>query len=473
MRTHSTFSRLAALTTAIAATATVASAQQQVATAATTATPADSTDSATTAAPTKASGRAALLPPIVMQHYRPNDQRGINVFEAPKAEGVAFTGFKLSFGAAFTQQFQGLTHSNTAAPKLVSGVNVNSLVPIGHGFNNAVANGYLNAQLARGVRVAMTSYLSARHHQETWVKDGYLLIDDSPLDFAPLGKLMQYVTVKAGHFEINYGDAHFRRTDNGNAMYNPLVGNYILDAFTTQVGGEVYVRPGGLAQGLFVMGGITNGEEKGMIQSPIKRSPAFLGKIGVDKQLTTDVRVRLTGSAYSQSRAATQVLFSGDRGGSRYYDVLENTASTETAQAWSGMIQPFSGPSGGLHAAVLNPFVKFRNVEYFGAFERATGKGAAETASRTVTQAVHELTVRALGDKVYASGRYNTVAGQLAGIANDIRVERSQVGGGWFITPLVLTKLEWVNQKYVDFPTADIRNGGQFKGFMLEAVVAF
>ena len=39
--------------------------------------------------------------------------------------------------------------------------------------------------------------------------------------------------------EINYGDAHFRRSDNGNAIYNPFVGNYIMDAFTTEIGGEV------------------------------------------------------------------------------------------------------------------------------------------------------------------------------------------------------------------------------------------
>jgi hypothetical protein len=30
-----------------------------------------------------------------------------------------------------------------------------------------------------------------------------------------------------------------------------------------------------------------------------------------------------------------------------------------------------------------------------------------------------------------------------------------------------------VNQKYTDFPTTDIRNGGQFKGVMIEGVVAF
>jgi hypothetical protein len=40
--------------------------------------------------------------------------------------------------------------------------------------------------------------------------------------------LFEIVTVKVGHMEINYGDAHFRRSDNGNALYNPFVGNYIM-----------------------------------------------------------------------------------------------------------------------------------------------------------------------------------------------------------------------------------------------------
>jgi hypothetical protein len=43
----------------------------------------------------------------------------------------------------------------------------------------------------------------------------------------------------------------------------------------------------------------------------------------------------------------------------------------------------------------------------------------------------------------------------------------------WFITPNVLAELEFVNQKHFDFPTTDIRNGGEFKGFMVEGVVAF
>jgi hypothetical protein len=413
------------------------------------------------------------VPPLTIQRLRPADRRGINVFEAPKNDTMPYTGFRLAFGAAFTQQFQALDHRNTSDAIVTNGVNSNQLMSIGHGFNNAVANAYLNVQVARGVRVALTSYLSSRHHNEVWIKDGYALVDASPVDFAPANKVMEYLTLKVGHFEINYGDAHFRRTDNGNAMFNPLVGNYIMDAFTTEVGGEAYVHGRGRLDGAFVMAGITNGEVRGTILNRVKRAPAFYGKAGMDRTFGADVRARLSGTLFSQSRANSQTLYSGDRAGSRYYDVLENTTSSESAQAWSGGIQPFSGPSAGLHAAVVNPFLKYKGLEYFGNFERAHGRGVAEATVRTVTQLSNELTYRIFNDALYVSGRYNTVSGRLAGLTDDIRVRRTQVGGGWFITPLILAKLEYVNQKYVDFPSADIRNGGRFQGFLAEGVIAF
>jgi len=407
--------------------------------------------------------------PISIQHIRPVDQRGVNVFEPPKKDTVEFKGTAISWGAAFTQQFQALDHENTAAPRLVNNVDQNKLIAIGNGFNNAVANLYLNAQLAKGIRVSMTSYLSARHHNEAWVKDGYLLIDDSPINFKPFTELMKYVTVKAGHFEINYGDGHFRRTDNGNAMYNPFVGNYVMDAFTTEVGGEVYVHDGWWQ----VMAGVTNGEVRGMVLNPGARSPAYLGKAGIDRKFTPDLRVRLMGSIIRQKSSANQTLYGGDRAGSRYYDVIENTASTEAAQAWSGMVRnPFTSKINGF---VVNPFIKYRGLELFGQYEEATGNnGATETTGdRTWKQTVGEALYRFAGDHVYLGGRYNTAKGKLFGVTPEVSVDRYQLGGGWFLTPNILTKFEYVNQKYNDFPTNDIRNGGKFKGFMVEGVVAF
>jgi hypothetical protein len=434
--------------------------------------PVDSTKPARpdSAAPAPASRPTlSFAPTIEIQHLRANDKRGINVFETPKNDGVPYDGFKLNFGGAFTQQFQGLGHSNSAAPKVTNNVDANQLMQIGHGFNNASANLYINAQLAPGIRVAMTSYLSSRHHNETWVKDGYLLIDDSPLEIQALKTMMKYVTIRAGHFEVNYGDAHFRRSDNGNALYNPFVGNLIMDAFTTEVGAELYLR----ANGFLAMGAVTGGEIKGNILTPDDRAPAYIAKLGFDRQLSPDVRVRLTGSRYSNSKSPAGTLFAGDRAGSRYWFVLENTAATANAQFSSGLINPLFRRS--VTSYQLNPFVKVRGLELFGVIEQAKGINAATEVDRRIwNQYAAEATYRFLADEmIFIAARYNKATGELPGMTQKVGADRSQVGAGWFLTPNVLLKGEWVNQKYSDFPTTDIRNGGRFKGFMVEGVVAF
>jgi len=448
---------LAGALPAAAQTVVVASAQR-----ADTAVAADSTPAKPVAKPMR-----VALPPVEIQYLRPADARGLNIFESPKEEGVPYNGFKLAIGGAFAQQFQNLTHQNSASPKLVAGIDQNSLIQIGSGFNNADANLYLNAQLARGIRVALESYLSARHHQESWVKDGYFLIDASPIENATLDRIMQYATLKVGHFEVNYGDAHFRRSDNGQTIYNPFVGNYIIDAFTTEIGAEAYLRN----DGYIAMVGVTGGEVHGQVTAPGKRGPSFLAKLGFDKRPANDLRIRLTGSMYKTDRSVNNTLTSGDRAGSRYYDVLENPTSTETANAWSGAIQSKMGNM--VTAFVVNPFIKYHGLEFFGNAETMTGAGAAELQRRTLRQYAGDMLYRFYGEKLYVGGRLNSVEGQLPGIANDISVNRTQLGGGWFVTPNVLSKIEFVNQKYNDFPTTDIRHGGQFKGFMVEGVVAF
>jgi hypothetical protein len=430
----------------------------------------DSAATTDSVAPTKSAPRPApryIAPIDEIQYIRHADRRGLNVFESPKEAGASYTGFKINWGGAFTQQFQNLTHENSAAPKMVAGADANQLIAIGSGFNNAVANLFLNVQIARGIRVAVESYASARHHQETWIKDGYFLIDASPIENRFLDDLMQYVTLKVGHFEVNYGDQHFRRSDNGQTIYNPFVGNFIMDDFTTEIGAEAYLR----SDGILMMAGVTGGEVHGQVTAPGQRGPTYLAKVGIDEQLSTDLRVRLTGSMYKTDRSVNNTLTSGDRAGSRYYDVLENGTSTETANAWSGAIQ--SGMRNMVTAFVFNPFVKYQGVELFGNIETQSGASSTELTRRTLRQLVGEALYRFADDKLYVGGRYNVVKGQLAGIANDITVNRAQFGGGWFVTPNVLSKVELVRQNYLDFPTSDIRSGGKFQGFVVEGVVAF
>ena len=411
--------------------------------------------------------KPAKARPIVLQHFRPYDQRGVNIFETPKEPGAEYTGFKIDWGAAFTSQVQNLEHENTAAPNIVNGVNANQLADIGFGFNNSTANLYLNAQLAEGVRVALSMYLSSRHHNETWVKDGYILIDKIPLDVDMLNLLMQYVTLRVGHMEINYGDAHFRRTDNGNAIYNPFVGNYILAAFTTEIGGEAYFRAGGV----LAMAAITGGEVRGTVLTPGQRGPAFIGKLGYDRQVRPDVRVRVTGSMYKTEKAINSTLYGGDRAGSRYYYVLENTAATESAQFTSGAINP--GFRNKVTAMQLNPFVKVRGLELFGVVERAKGRAATEAADREFNQYAADVVYRFFDENVFMGARFNRAEGQLAGFTDDVKADRWQIGGGWFVIPGVLMKAEYVNQQFFGYPANHIRHGGKFHGMVLEGVVAF
>ena len=41
---------------------------------------------------------------------------------------------------------------------------------------------------------------------------------------------------------------------------------------------------------------------------------------------------------------------------------------------------------------------------------------------------------RFASDQLYLGARYNTVKGELAGIPNDINVNRWQYGGGWLLS---------------------------------------
>ncbi|MFZ5939027.1 MAG: hypothetical protein ACOYXB_00505, partial [Bacteroidota bacterium] len=132
-------------------------------------------------------------------------------FELAQIDSVPFEKVKAKVGADFAVQFQGLSHHADSA-----------LIALGKGMNLPTANFNISAGLAPGIRVHLTTYLSSRHHSEAWVKDGYLLIDQLPfIHSEALTKILNYTTIKAGVMELNFGDAHFRRSDNGRIIANP------------------------------------------------------------------------------------------------------------------------------------------------------------------------------------------------------------------------------------------------------------
>lgn len=397
-----------------------------------------------------------------LDNYRQPNQKGINVFETPKDTVSTFENVKVRVGGASTLQYQALDHENSGAV---------ALKEIGYNFNLATANLDLDVALADGVRMHLRTYLSSRHHPEPYVKGGYFQIDK--LDFISEGlleDLMKNVTIKIGHMENNYGDAHFRRSDNAETIYNPFVGNLIMDSFTTEVGAEVYYQ---CESGLLGMIGFTNGKLNQAVNKTNGSTggASFLAKLGYDKQLNEDFRLRLTGSLYNTGYVPSSYLYSADRAGSRYYFVLEGTTATASANFRSGRYNPALANK--ITAIMFNPFLKYKGLEFFGTIENAKGKALTETSDRTAKQFAGELIYRfGASENFYIGARYNKVDSEEAS-GDDIEITRTQLGAGWFMTKNILMKLEYVNQKYDGYSSTSIFDGGKFKGLMAEAAISF
>lgn len=391
-------------------------------------------------------------------NMRPDDQRGVDVFESEKTDTTEFDGLEVKVGGAFTQQLQAITHSG---PNLDDDA-------IGRGFNLATANLDLEATLAQGIRLHVRSYLSSRHHNEAWVKGGYLQVDELAMFDSPaLDALMENLSIRAGHFMPNYGDTHFRRTDNADALQNPFVGNNVLDAFTTEVGAAATYQ----SNGFLAVGGF-GGELHPTVASPDERAPSFYGKLGFDRQLNEMVRLRLTGSAYYTASSAAAHLHSGDRAGSRYYNVVGGGDT-------SGRLEDGFGDD--VTSFMLNPFIQIGGLELFGTIETTSGTKVGGQGDGSLEQYAAEAIYRFADDDLYVGARYNTASGEIdhSGYGEPPKwtdgntIDRMQIGAGWFMTSNVLVKAEYVTQSYSDFPVGSAQEDAEFDGLVIEGVVSF
>jgi hypothetical protein len=426
-----------------------------------------------------------------MQFFRPNNECGINVFETRKTDTIPFTKMKVQVGGNFELAFQGLRDLNTAMPLTEPGYtgNVNSLIPLTNGFDLPMANLNIDAQLEDGIRMNLTIYLSSRHHEDTWVKGGYIQFDKLLfLHSKMIDSIMKSVTIKIGQFDVDYGDQHYRRSDGGSTIYNPFMENYIMDEFATEIGAEVYYHP---KCGFIAMGGITNGELDPTVIAPTKfdsltgktnnYGPAFHGKLGFDKQTSKDFRIRATGSFYVVQSANSNTLFGGDRTGSHYFDVMSNQSiangttlnDANDYNAFSGRYNP--GFSEEVHTFMGNLFMKFKGLEFFGTYEFAQGRTIIERNFGQATQFAGDLIYRfpAHKENFWIGARYNAVTSTVFAEPNAITIQREAGSIGWFITRNIMMKAEYVNQVYLNYVSTNILNGGRFDGFMLEASIGF
>lgn len=379
-------------------------------------------------------------------------------FETQKSELKDFDGVAVEVGGGFALQFQGLNHEN------VDG----SLQMIGKDLNLPTANLDIRAYLADGMTMYLRNYMSSRHHNEAWVMGGHLRMDN--LDFISSGflsELMDNAYIRVGYDMPNYGDTWFRRTDNGYATANPFVGNYIMDSFTTEPFAELNIMAESGFIGVF---GLTNGK---LNQSVKTNSSADYGaslytKLGFDKQINDDVRVRLTGSLFtSSSESNGGYLFSGDRAGARYYWVMVEDGGSDNFR--SGRLKLNYKQ----HTATqIAPFVQVGDLEFYGVYE--VDKDTSGDDGK-YTQTGADLVYRFGSSKqLYFATRMNKVKGNKTASAADEEINRFNLSAGWFITPNVLAKFDIVTQKYSGAAyDGTALEGGKFNGVVLETAITF
>lgn len=436
---------------------------------------------------------ALLLSSTAFGQLRPTDQTGINVFENPKVE-TQWTGPKVEFGGSISMPYIALQQSNAVANQDPT-KNTQALFKNTNNFALSMANLYINSYLADGITLNVTLYLASKHHNETWVKGGYVQFDKLPflkMDF--LDNIMKYTTIKVGQMDVNYGDAHFRRSDGGNGIYNAFMENYIMDEFATEIGAEADVNYNGILGTISLTDGELNPNLAAIdtTQAAYKYSngihnPSFIAKLGYDKQITDKFRFRLTGSVYTTAGSVSNTLFGGDRTGSNYSAVMYNSGPS-TSTAFNGRFNP--GLSDRVTSFMGNLFLKYRltdglAVESFTTLEAAHGAKASEATDRTANQFASDLIFRfGAAENFFVGARYNTLSAQVATIpaaggadmvpAYTQGISRLAISGGWYVTKNIMAKVEYANQQYTGVPNVNyILNGAQFHGFSAEAVISF
>lgn len=369
-------------------------------------------------------------------------------FEPEKLKKEDFQEVKAKVGGDFAIQLQMLDHESPIA---------DTLIDLKNNFNLPTANLHIMADLAPGMRVYINNYMSSRHHNEAWVEGGYLQIDYLP--FLPAADaIMENFTIRAGVMNPNYGDAHFYRSNNADVLHNPFVGNWIMDNYTTNPGLDILYRN----NGILALVGVNNGRVNYGRGNDLGEDLVFNWKLGYDKNINEDLRVRATLSGIHAGEGHSGIyLWDGDRAGARYYNVMQTIGASDNYR--SGRWSPGSGQSE-MNTYMFNAFFGFKGLEVFGIYENMKGLkyGSDQHYTQSAIQALYHI-----GD-FYLGTRYNKVSDN-----DGSDVTRMNFGGGWYMVDNVLVKLDYVTQEYNGPAHSDVVNGGKFSGMVIEAAISF
>jgi hypothetical protein len=379
-------------------------------------------------------------------------------FEPPK-DRSAFDGVELGFEVDLAFYYQGL--SETFTPSEAN----TTAQPIQAGLILPTADLDINAKVLKGFNVKLETMLSSHHHHETYVKGGYATIDS--LDFVTPGfasGFMDQATLKLGVDDIDFGDAHFRRTDNAAVFYNPFVMNLAVESYMQAGFLELLYRWPSLD--VFALAGITNGQVN---PDDVKKSEgsdaySYYAKLGYDSQISEKLRLRVTESLFYVRGTSKNGLYNGDKAGNVAREIFNNT---DFGAGWNAL-RGYKD----LSVSMTNLFAKYGGTEFFGLLEIADGADGADGSMKMLHYAVDGVQRFGEHDRFYAAARYENAATDLQSDASDDTLTQVQAALGWFLSENAMMKVEYIEQKRKDFEEY-IDAEASFDGFMVCAALSF
>jgi hypothetical protein len=357
------------------------------------------------------------------------------------------------------------------------------LVP---GFHAAVANVTLGAEF-EGIGVFTELYLSSKHHQgQVYGHEGYLFLDRLPKSWDKLGlnKVFQYLDVKAGHFELDYGNLRYFRSDNAQVARNPLIGNYVVDPNTVE-GGVELIGAFGPVQAVAGFGG-------GLPTESFQAGTGYSTHAKLTLQPGRNVfeaPFSLSASVYrsDQSRTPTgypnpgtySELFAGNRSGERYGGPYLNGRSgwdPEFGQIRAGKGQDVLAWQvdglvnlGPLFAIAAYGWTKDSDVTGVDLDPNTKQRAVVQTSPDDEWRYYSAEARLDVLPGLYLAGRYSGASTELMmGETVDGSVDRFQIGVGYRLVRGILTKAEYVRQTYDGFSRGLYAGRPTFSGVLLE-----
>ena len=330
------------------------------------------------------------------------------------------------------------------------------------GFPAAIANVMVFAEIADGVDLFTEYYLSSKHHLgDVYDHEGFILFDHLPdqLNVGILEPIFNVLDVKAGHFEVDFGNQHWVRSDEGEVQKNPLVGNYLVDPNLVENGAEIIAHHNWLHLVLGAGNGVTSEDFRS------KRDYSKHGKILIEPE---SKKFNVAFSAYqvdhseNKSNESRAQLFSGARSGSRYAGLNPATGSSDPDFA-----KLLLGAGQDIFAWQADAGVHFGPVSLsglFGMFEDGDTDGFDKTnIAGTSGEPKDEWAYYGIEGKVdvtkngYLAARYSAAdADKISSVTSKAEGSRVQVGYGYHLWDGILMKLEYMNQKWTNFQQQEI-----------------